>query len=974
MMDNGLLKICPAEVPLDPVLTQQLPKAIGQIKKNVEWSLNKENMKLAEASEELHICLDRAKTSLSECLHRPEVLEPHLGEIIAPISSYLLNRMELCLSEHIHGTEADYKSAVMQHAKSLNILFKMIFSLMNLNGRERIISYFSFGYEVVEPVVMFAYHLPGESEYWEATYVCAAWLSKLCLIPTKIESVDNEVFDHKLFDRLLGIAKVYAFSRGQECVLGAALLAALISRRDVKKEKFDETISWIIDKARDKDASARDVFCSLQILNKIFTTSSKVRFSGRVMDFVSISDSIHKNVNSHYAPTRAKLSKFDALIIEIFVGSNSPAILDGAESYEQSQVAVVKRVMDNMFSLLEDRNQDVRCKTAKYAAYVACLIDPTVGEGMISFLMNAFDIDQSTVVDEDFGRIRNFQILSDKLWHGMCMYISEMIRASLVTDSALDKIVDIVQECIFFYYRSSDIEVGMQVREAACCVIWCIATTFSGDTLERVAKKVLGPLLSAAILDAEVTVRRASVTTLQELLKRIKPSEFSHELQKGVTHHSVASKVNSMGALAVNMSRYSDYSRDILKKILFHCLESKDRTVRISCSESLARITVEQNSWMLSILRRLNLMAKERSGYASHSAICTLYHIYNMLDRPSLSSDELYAATISVLMRHGNSEERNIKGRKKNIKLEILHSIAICKLIRSIYLNEHHLNFIVGRCEEENIRIHEVARNQLLLALESSDVGLQNEASLAIGALSMSSAAFCEIGVHENVINILENPADHKLNVLQRAVLCALSIVNIDSNIYEHEIDLLCHIASEAKIPGKQYTFCHSIRKSIIGGIGQFFSSLVLSSRPTTSLNSCLLKILKAAIDLLDDYTVSHEGDVGSQIREMTSDLLRTISPYIYSSETPVCRDPLVCVQPCIIRECVGKLLRLAVEKIGLVRESAGAALEVLIDNKYIEFEDKHILASIIGTFVFIVTLLPIMLTPSKIQRTNTVE
>ncbi|CAM9733282.1 unnamed protein product, partial [Sphacelaria rigidula] len=109
----------------------------------------------------------------------------------------------------------------------------------------------------------------------------------------------------------------------------------------------------------------------------------------------------------------------------------------------------------------------------------------------------------------------------DGAWHGGCLALAELARRGLLLPERLPRACPVVRRALAYDVRRGAGGVGSHVRDAACYVCWAFARAYAPQV-------VLGPhlpglcdsMLSAALLDREVNVRRAAAAAFQENVGR----------------------------------------------------------------------------------------------------------------------------------------------------------------------------------------------------------------------------------------------------------------------------------------------------------------------------------------------------------------------------------------------------------------------------------------------------------------------
>ena len=128
--------------------------------------------------------------------------------------------------------------------------------------------------------------------------------------------------------------------------------------------------------------------------------------------------------------------------------------------------------------------------------------------------------------------------IAESTWHGASLACAEMARRGLIADSHLEELIDWMRKvnpptpllhlssytyfykALFFDIRKGAHSVGSNVRDAASYVLWSLARAQSVSTLAPFAEDLARTLVTVAVFDREVHIRRAASAAFQEFVGR----------------------------------------------------------------------------------------------------------------------------------------------------------------------------------------------------------------------------------------------------------------------------------------------------------------------------------------------------------------------------------------------------------------------------------------------------------------------
>lgn len=154
-----------------------------------------------------------------------------------------------------------------------------------------------------------------------------------------------------------------------------------------------------------------------------------------------------------------------------------------------------------------------------------------------------------------------------------------------------------------------------------------------------------------------------------------------------------------------------------------------------------------------------------------------------------------------------------------------------------------------------------------------------------------------------------------------------------------------CLLSSMKILGNKSYLDDAEVRKNAIVGLCDLVNRVPLETSTTSPSSCCLTNvqvkdIINAYLTSMDDYTTDNRGDIGSLVREAAISafgwLLLKLCPSYSSSSTTLAPSSNAKGASCLVSKdvlmaFVGRLVRLALEKIDRTRERAGVMLEQLV-------------------------------------------
>ncbi|GBF90082.1 tubulin-folding cofactor D [Raphidocelis subcapitata] len=166
--------------------------------------------------------------------------------------------------------------------------------------------------------------------------------------------------------------------------------------------------------------------------------------------------------------------------------------------------AGVEDLIGCLLAGLRDRDTGVRWAAAKGVARLTGCLPAELGAEVIDSVMELFRPSES-----------------DTAWHGGCLALAELARRSLLLPARLPAVAPVVAAALAYDVRRGPHSVGAHVRDAAAYVCWAFARAYEPALLGGSFLGLAGPLLTAAVYDREVHVRRAAASAFQEAVGRL---------------------------------------------------------------------------------------------------------------------------------------------------------------------------------------------------------------------------------------------------------------------------------------------------------------------------------------------------------------------------------------------------------------------------------------------------------------------
>jgi hypothetical protein len=189
------------------------------------------------------------------------------------------------------------------------------------------------------------------------------------------------------------------------------------------------------------------------------------------------------------------------------------------------------------------------------------------------------------------GVLATFAVFeSDSGWHGACLSLAESCRRNVLLPARFDAVIPLVSRALVYDLSKGSYSVGANVRDAACYVCWSVARAYNVGDLKGYVQQLATTLVTVAVTDREVNVRRAAAAAFQECVGRLGEFPDGIALIQIMDFFSLASLTNAYTVVAPAVAAFDTYRAPLMEHLrnvkLFHW----DREVRTLAARAVGLI------------------------------------------------------------------------------------------------------------------------------------------------------------------------------------------------------------------------------------------------------------------------------------------------------------------------------------------------------------------------------------------------
>uniref|UniRef100_A0A914Q9Q7 Tubulin-specific chaperone D n=1 Tax=Panagrolaimus davidi TaxID=227884 RepID=A0A914Q9Q7_9BILA len=177
-------------------------------------------------------------------------------------------------------------------------------------------------------------------------------------------------------------------------------------------------------------------------------------------------------------------------------------------------------------------------------------------------------------------------------WHGGCMAIAEFSQRGCILPKRLPFVMELV--CKALEFDDSAKATAVNVRDAACYICWAFARGFGKDTLEyEILKNLAFKLVSTALFDRSVNVRRAAGAAFQENVGRNIFSKETDKFPEGIVlstmidYQAVARIESCYSSLCLEVANFGKYVHPMMESLLNVYSGHWDEKIRFLAADAI---------------------------------------------------------------------------------------------------------------------------------------------------------------------------------------------------------------------------------------------------------------------------------------------------------------------------------------------------------------------------------------------------
>ncbi|KAI0732028.1 TBCD protein [Fomitopsis betulina] len=852
-----------------------------------------------EGSREWHI-LEKLKVTLLEYQEQPYLLDPFLESLVTPVIECLRNQVKTFVETKQTPEDTTRLKWVAEH----------MYQYIKFRGYKTISRFFP--HEIADLTIALEYMLlpnsPALANHfnWPIRYVVLLWLSLVCMIPFDLEQFDETDRAGETAEKLESLGRKHLNNAGLERDAAAILLARLYVRQDTSV-RLPGFTAWAAEVVR----APMEPFLTmglLQVLCELTKSGSVEVVTAHAPTILDVANAVEANPsllqNTLIRKYRTKLVSRTVLRLlpatPLVTRSKGRALTSSTEDeklieadYDFDVPDQLESVLEDLFTSLQDKDTLVRWSAAKAIARISERLPPDFARQVLENLINLFSIHSIAA-----ATIYDMPSIAEGTWHGACLACAEMARRGLVADDALANLIDWQCKALYFDIRKGAHSVGSNVRDAACYVLWSLARAQCPTVLSPFADNLSRRLVTAALFDREIHIRRAASATFQEYVGRT--SLFAHgiDVLRKTDFYSVGIRRNAFLVATPEVAEHVVYRPFLIDHLLSVTLRHWDPQMRQLGAQSLRAVC------------ELDL---PQLGPESAARVA------QFLQGPDIGDIHGALAALTELAAAYRDSDQDLEGERRKVFTYLVQvPTDIIESPRHDLVTTTACNLIANGISALDMNFDDTSvphwRKIVNIGLKSKNMSVQEAAAGAMAAVS--KLVDCS-AVVDRLIREFSNGSPP----MQQSLCRVLGV--LDYAAYPHGIlNVIGCLLKCVDRSNPSAVVNIEARRNAFESMPQILSSVVAKLSDHLSPET-VNQMTDAMLDGLTDYTSDERGDVGSWVRIACIKGLTVFSEILLPAASNL--DSLTDYLPSVkYHDTIGGILKQGVERLDNVRQLAG--------------------------------------------------
>ncbi|CAK7909796.1 hypothetical protein CAAN1_13S01838 [[Candida] anglica] len=819
------------------------------------------------------------------------------------------NLLDSSLSRYIDSLSLGYSNARESDVVDdiLESIAVVVYTLSKIRGFKYITNYFSSDVYMVPKLLLWMEDNTKTSDSQQ--FLILLWLSNLVLVPFQLQQISPDIPDRLFSMSLRALGQYSKGSKNQ--IMISILLSRLLTRSDSKVLLNDYFMNII------------PPVWSLNLTNKVYPSSLKL---GHMITINKILKRIDGSSNNDYYLVVRDILDHDFAIVQSdcqdqsdFTNMNVLYLIKLSQRwclYELSCLQYLP-VADNINQLFQrilfplssagKLDTSLRYALAKTLSNICTHLSTTAvnyQDQIINYILNDLEISNlqmdspnDSVFDPDLDIRPDY--VSTSHYHTVLLFLGYLTLKKSLPTSYIPVVLSIIHKTLFFSQKLLTVTLGSQIRDSSCFVLWAISRSIPAREFPKIvdsftSQTILYDLFQVAIFDTDLIIRRCGIAVLQEYIGRFglyifeferKEIDLDGELMGGfIIEFIQLFDTPSVSTLAASYEIipkliYMGFNVNFFISILMNQINDPDVDFHI---KKLSAISL--NEIITNNIRKQYDLKNHKSDDLQLWEFSRITH-----DLCKSIKSEVPGALYSISAILFSQPEQNLEN-----ELDLIVRYVAEHFSFDIHTDSHEKG-------EEFTSFFTAILNAEYFNGEPQLESLYWDHLFEISRVSFNSDLVkqiqCLFEIATSCDQISDDLQDRIISLIKHNNLNLASSIGYLSDINSSFMQVIVNMIENKK--GVQA----ETRAELIKSLSHHFK-----------MNAINIEIIPRILNMLDDYTITIQGDVGSKIRSSVLDFIKDHLPTLQKHSN-------------LITEVYSKVVRLSTEALDSLRMQAMAIL-----------------------------------------------
>lgn len=420
---------------------------------------------------------------------------------------------------------------------------ELIYSLAKICGFKNITTYFSSDVYLIPRLLELCESVSNDNEL----FLCLIWLSNLVLVPFKLHEIDQTLVQQLYHVGLKNLAAHSNASKNQ--MVSLILLSRLITRPDIHEEMLSKYFNDI----QSNWTEIGGINGSIKLGHHI--TIKKILKRCPLLYIQPHIDLIYDMISFDLLSLRQdekSLNNLNILYVIKILGRLSMIHIQCSDFHRLENT--INSLLVDVFGVVTSFETSLRYALAKALLLITqnlseCAVN--YQEQLTLFMISQLEVANIRVPNLPYSGANgqnhfqnNLDICAPQIdisrYHTVLLYLGYVCLKKSLQQHLIPVVLSIIHKTLFVEQRRFTITVGGQVRDSSCFVMWALSRMIDLETFESLSLEnpemmptMFLDMILVITMDSDLVIRRCGIAIAQEFLGRFGTLLFKKQFNLG---------------------------------------------------------------------------------------------------------------------------------------------------------------------------------------------------------------------------------------------------------------------------------------------------------------------------------------------------------------------------------------------------------------------------------------------------------